>query len=119
MTLVELIVALTILSGVIVLLMAGFSWSLDQTGLSNQRSVAVNLARERLESAKAEASSGAGFAALQSGGDARAAVPGTAFDRELLVAYEGSINILTLTANVYPTGAVQPPVVSLQTVVYQ
>ena len=116
-TLVEIMVALTILALILIPLFGGFSWSIGQTGLANQQTVATNLARQRLEAARVQAGTPAGFLALQTGGEARGPVTGTALERELLVAFDSSINIITLTVNVYQDTTAATPLVSLVTVV--
>jgi prepilin-type N-terminal cleavage/methylation domain-containing protein len=118
-TVVEIVVALTILALILIPLFGGFSWSLGQTGMANQQTAATNLARQRLEAARVQASTPGGFAALETGGEARASVPGTPLERELLVAFDSSINIITLTVNVYQDAAAAAPLVSLVTVVSQ
>ena len=118
-TVIEIVIALTILALILIPLFTGFTWSLGQTGMANKQTSATNLARERLEMARVAASTPAGFAALSAGGDPRAPVPGTPFDRELLVGFDNSLNIITLTVNVYPNSVVTAPLVSLSTVVSQ
>jgi len=112
-TMVEILVALSILALILVPLLAGFDWSMGQTSQSNLTTAATNLARQTLETARAEGSTASGFPVASA---ARAAVPGTAFQAETVVVTNTTMNFEQITVNVY-NGAALTPLVSLTSVV--
>jgi prepilin-type N-terminal cleavage/methylation domain-containing protein len=112
-TMVEILVALTILALILVPLLAGFDWSMGQTGQSNLTTAATNLARQILETARAEGSTSSGFPVAGAG---RAAVAGTRFQAETIVTTNTTMNFEQVVVNVY-NGTATTPLVSLTSVI--
>ena len=112
-TLIEILVALSILFAILIPLMGAYDWSMGQTSNTNQLTAAANLAGQALEQARAAAAATGGFPVAA---QTRAAVAGTPYQLSTTVSTNTTMNWETITANVY-LGSATTALVTLTTVV--